>query len=223
MPDTVILDVDGTLVDSNYHHALAWSRAFRRHGHDVPLWTIHRAIGMGGDKLVGHVAGDAVEQSDGDALRDAWTAEFDELIDEVRPFEGSRALLDTVKELGLHLVLASSGQPKHVEAFLDLFGGRSVADAWTTSDDVEESKPAADLLGVALQRVDGRSGVMVGDATWDARAAVAAGMPAVGLRTGGFGEAELREAGALEVYAGPSDLRAALTEGLLERLDRLGR
>jgi phosphoglycolate phosphatase-like HAD superfamily hydrolase len=220
MLDTVILDVDGTLVDSNYHHALAWSRAFRRHGHDVELWTIHRAIGMGGDKLVGHVAGDAVEQSEGDALRDAWTREFDGLIGEVRPFEGTRALLDTVKELSLHLVLASSGQPKHVEAFLDLFGGRSVADAWTTSDDVEESKPAADLLAVALERVGGSGGVMVGDATWDAKAAVAAGMPAVGLRTGGFGEAELREAGALEVYAGPSDLRAALADGLLDRLAR---
>ncbi len=220
MFDTVILDVDGTLVDSNYHHALAWSRAFRRHGHDIELWRIHRAIGMGGDKLVAHVAGDEVEQADGDALRDAWTAEFDGLIGEVRAFGGSRPLLETVKEMGLHLVLASSGQPKHVETFLDLFDGRSLADAWTTSDDVEESKPAADLLAVALERGGGRRGVMVGDATWDAEAAVKGGLPAIGLLTGGFAEAELREAGAVEVCAGPSELRSALTGGLLDRLTR---
>ncbi|NUR14989.1 MAG: HAD family hydrolase, partial [Dermatophilaceae bacterium] len=178
MFDTVILDVDGTLVDSNYHHALAWSRAFRRHGHDVELWRIHRAIGMGGDRLVAHVAGDPVEQEEGDALRDAWTREFDGLIGDVRSFAGSRPLLEAVKELGLHLALASSGQPEHVQTFLDLFDGRSLADAWTTSDDVEESKPAADLLAVALQKTGGRHGVMVGDATWDAEAAVKGGMPA---------------------------------------------
>ncbi|NUO89987.1 MAG: HAD family hydrolase [Dermatophilaceae bacterium] len=220
MFDTVILDVDGTLVDSNYHHALAWSRAFRRHGHDVELWRIHRAIGMGGDRLVAHVAGDSVEQEEGDALRDAWTREFDGLIGDVRSFAGSRPLLEAVKELGLHLALASSGQPEHVQTFLDLFDGRSLADAWTTSDDVEESKPAADLLAVALQKTGGRHGVMVGDATWDAEAAVKGGMPAVGLRTGGFAEAELREAGAVEVFDGPSDLRAALADGLLDRLGR---
>ncbi|NUR79409.1 MAG: HAD family hydrolase [Dermatophilaceae bacterium] len=220
MFDTVILDVDGTLVDSNYHHALAWSRAFRRHGHDVELWRIHRAIGMGGDRLVAHVAGDPVEQEEGDALRDAWTREFDGLIGDVRSFAGSRPLLEAVKELGLHLALASSGQPEHVQTFLDLFDGRSLADAWTTSDDVEESKPAADLLAVALQKTGGRHGVMVGDATWDAEAAVKGGMPAVGLRTGGFAEAELREAGAVEVFDGPSDLRAALADGLLDRLGR---
>lgn len=218
MIDTVILDVDGTLVDSNYHHALAWSRAFRRHGHDVELWRIHRAIGMGGDKLVAHVAGDDVEQSEGDALREDWTREFDGLIGEVRPFAGSRPLLESVKEMGLHLVLASSGQPKHVQTFLDLVGGRSLADAWTTSDDVEESKPAADLLAVALEKGGGRRGVMVGDATWDAEAAVNGGLPAIGLLTGGFAEAELREAGAVEVYAGPSELRSALTDGLLDGL-----
>ena len=220
MFDTVILDVDGTLVDSNYHHALAWSRSFRRHGHDVELWRIHRAIGMGGDRLVAHVAGDPVEQEEGDALRDAWTREFDGLIGDVRSFAGSRPLLEAVKELGLHLALASSGQPEHVQTFLDLFDGRSLADAWTTSDDVEQSKPAADLLAVALQKTGGRHGVMVGDATWDAEAAVKGGMPAIGLRTGGFAEAELREAGAVEVFDGPSDLRAALADGLLDRLGR---
>jgi HAD superfamily hydrolase (TIGR01549 family) len=218
MIDTVILDVDGTLVDSNYHHSLAWSRAFDRHGLTVPLWRIHRAIGMGGDKLVAEVSDQRTEDEAGDALRDRWTEEFDQLIGEVRPFAGTRPLLETLKRRGLHVVLASSGQPQHVETFLDLFDGRSVADAWTTADDVQESKPAADLLHAAMDRVDGSSGVMVGDATWDARAAVAAGMPSIGLRTGGFGEAELRDAGATEVFDGPEALEDAVAQGLLDRL-----
>ena len=216
--DTVILDVDGTLVDSNYHHAVAWARAFAQYDLTVPLWRIHRAIGMGGDKLVAHVAGDAAEQRLGEALRDQWTREFDRLIGEVRPFDGTRTLLEEVKQRGHHLVLASSGQPQHVETFLRLFDGESLADAWTTADDADESKPAADLLEVALSRVGGSAGVMVGDATWDARAAQAAGMPSVGVLTGGFSEAELRDAGATEVFEGPAALAAALSAGLVERL-----
>ncbi len=217
MIDTVILDVDGTLVDSNYHHALAWSRAFAGHGLNPPLWRIHRAIGMGGDKLVAEVAGQQAEEDHGDALRERWTDEFDQLIEQIRPFAGTRTLLETLKERGLHVVLASSGQPQHVEAFLDLFDGKSVADGWTTAEDAKESKPAADLLEAALARVDGSRGLMVGDATWDARAAAAAGMPSLGVRTGGFADAELREAGAFAVFDGPEALTDAVTQGLLDR------
>ena len=218
MIDTVILDVDGTLVDSNYHHVLAWARAFQRHDLTPPMWRIHRAIGMGGDKLVAHVAGDEVEQRIGPDLRARWTDEFDELIAEVRPFAGTRRLLETIKSHDLRLVLASSGQAQHVEVFLALFDGGSIADAWTTADDADESKPAADLLLVALERVGGSSAVMVGDSTWDARAAAAAGMPSVGVSTGGFSESELREAGVMDVYEGPAELSRALSDGLLNRL-----
>ncbi|KRF41978.1 HAD family hydrolase [Terrabacter sp. Soil811] len=216
--DTVILDVDGTLVDSNYHHALAWARAFAHHELFPPIWRIHRAVGMGGDKLVAHVAGDEAEQRVGGPLRDRWTQEFDRLIQEVRPFDGTRTLLEAVKARGHHLVLASSGQPQHVETFLGLFDGKALADAWTTADDAEESKPAPDLLHVALSRVGGSAGVMVGDATWDAQAAKSAGMPSVGLLTGGFSEAELRDAGAAEVFEGPARLARAVAEGLVEGL-----
>lgn len=218
MIDTVILDVDGTLVDSNYHHTLAWARAFAEKDLHPPLWRVHRAIGMGGDKLVGHVAGKETEEQSGDELRELWTAQFDHLIGEVTAFEGTRALLETVKQSGRKLVLASSGQPKHIETFLDLFDGTSLADAWTTSEDVEESKPAADLLEVALERVDGTRAVMVGDSIWDARAAKAAEMLSIGLRTGGFSEAELKESGAAEVFDGPAALAEALAAGLLDRL-----
>ena len=100
MSGTALLDIDGTLVDIDYHHALAWSRAFRRYDVTRPLWRIHRAIGMGGDTLVAHVAGQQVEDAHGDDLRDAWVEEFDRLVSEVQPFEDARALLEDVKARG---------------------------------------------------------------------------------------------------------------------------
>ena len=141
MADTAIFDVDGTLVDTNYQHALAWFRALRRYDVTRPMWRIHRGIGMGGDLFVSAVAGREVEDAHGDELRQAWAEEFELLIGEVQPFEGAHELLAEVKERGFRLVLASSGKSEHVEAFLDLVDGRSLADAWTTSDDVEHSKP----------------------------------------------------------------------------------
>jgi beta-phosphoglucomutase-like phosphatase (HAD superfamily) len=107
---TILLDVDGTLVDTNYLHALAWQRAFRAAaGVELPAATLHRAVGMGGDKYVAHVAGDEVEERHGDAIRDAHSARYMELIDEVRPLPGARELVVALKERGLTVVLASSG------------------------------------------------------------------------------------------------------------------
>jgi len=207
MADTAIFDVDGTLVDSNYQHALAWFRAFRRFDITLPIWHLHRGIGMGGDTFVPHVAGEQVERAHGDALRNAWSEEFDELIGEVQPFEGARSLLEAVKGRGFRLVLASSGKSRHVEAFLDLFGGTELADAWTTSDDAEESKPAPDIVEVALARVGGAQGVMIGDSTWDCIAAGKVDIPTLAVRTGGFAVTELQDAGALRVFESLTDLR----------------
>jgi HAD superfamily hydrolase (TIGR01549 family) len=200
MPDTAVFDVDGTLVDSNYQHALAWFRAFRRFDITLPLWQLHRGIGMGGDNFVAHVAGRAVEERYGPQLRDAWTEEFDQFIGEVQPFAAARPLLQEIKKRGFKLVLASSGKADHVDVFLDLIGGRDLADAWTTSDDVESSKPAPDLVSAALAKVDGTSGCMVGDSTWDAVAAGNLGVATVGVLTGGFSREELEDAGALRVF-----------------------
>jgi HAD superfamily hydrolase (TIGR01549 family) len=217
MVDTAIFDVDGTLVDSNYQHALAWYRAFRRYDITRPLWRIHRGIGMGGDTFVPEVGGPDVEQAHGDALREAWVEEFDRLIDEIQPFAGARELLQDVKDRGFRLVLASSGKTQHVEAFLDLVDGRSVADAWTTSDDAEHSKPAPDLVQTALSKVEGASGAMVGDSTYDAIAAGKLGVPTVAVRTGGYSTEELRGAGAVAVYDSLEELRQNLDETPLGR------
>nr|WP_315269105.1 HAD family hydrolase [Microbacterium lemovicicum] len=215
--DTVLFDVDGTLVDTNYQHALSWFRAFRRHDITVPVWRIHRAIGMGGDQLIASVTSDDVEAEHGEALREAWTEEFDEVIDEVKPFASAHDLLVAVKQRGFQVVLASSGKAEHVERFLDLVDGADVVDAWTSSDDVENSKPEPDLVQTALDRVGGTSGVMIGDSTWDIVAATKAEMPTVAVRTGGFSAAELTDAGAIAVYDSLTELRDAL-DGLLERV-----
>jgi HAD superfamily hydrolase (TIGR01549 family) len=217
MPDTAIFDVDGTLVDSNYQHALAWYRAFDRYGITRPIWRIHRAIGMGGDVLVPEVGGRQVEEEHGDALRDAWVEEFDELIGEVKPFAGAHELLAEVKRRGFKLVLASSGKAKHVEAFLDLVDGRSLADAWTTSDDAEKTKPEPDLVVTALGKVEGASGVMVGDSTWDVIAAGKVDVPTIAVRTGGFSVGELLEAGASRVFQSLVEFRSSLDGTALAR------
>lgn len=213
--DTVVFDIDGTLLDSNYHHAVAWSRAFEqvldRH---VPIASIHRHIGMGGDRLVAAVAGDEVEEQHGDAVRDRWEKEFDEIIDETQLFDEARELLAAVGRAGLRVVLASSSIPKHAERPLKLLRADEHSDDWTTSEDAEESKPDPELLEQALEKVGGGRAVMVGDAVWDVEAANAQGIPTIGLLSGGYGRQELLDAGAVAVYADPADLLGHLDEAL---------
>lgn len=220
MADTAIFDMDGTLVDSNYQHALAWSRAFRRFDITRPIWRIHRGIGMGGDLFVPEICGREVEEAYGDDLRQAWVEEFDQLIDEIQPFEGVSGLLAEVKARGFRLVLASSGKADHVDRFLDLIEGKSVADAWTTADDVEISKPQPDLIAAALAKVDGAGGVMVGDSVFDAQAAAKLQIPTLGVRTGGFSVGELLEAGVLQVFDSLVAFRNALDGTPLARAGR---
>jgi HAD superfamily hydrolase (TIGR01549 family) len=210
MTAAAILDVDGTLVDSNYHHAIAWYRAFREHDLSPPVWRIHRHIGMGGDQLVAAVAGDEVERERGDSIRDAEKRLYRELIGEVQPFEGAHELLVELQRRGHTLVLASSAHGDDVEHYVDLLDARELADAWTTSDDVERTKPAPDLVVAAMERVGSLTAVMVGDATWDVEAANRADVKTVAVLTGGFSEDELRAAGAVEVFASLVELRERL-------------
>lgn len=209
--ETVLLDVDGTLVDSNYLHALAWQRAFRGIGLELPAWRLHRAVGKGGDKFVTEVAGEEVEQRHGDAVRDLHDDHFGELIEEVRPLPGARELIVALRERGVEVVLASSGKADEIDRYIDeLLDARELLAGWTASDDVEASKPAPDLLEAALERVSARPAALVGDAVWDGKAAAAAGIAFLGLRSGGFGADELREAGARGIWDDAAALAADL-------------
>lgn len=205
-----ILDVDGTLVDTNYQHALAWYRAFRRHDVVAPIWRIHRHIGMGGDQLVDAVAGHGVEQERGDEIRAAEDELYMELIEEVAPFRGSRELIAELKRRDHTVVLASSSSSDEVERYVDLLEARELANGWTTSADVEATKPEPDLVRAALEKAGTTDAVMVGDSVWDVKAAGRAGIATLAVLTGGFSEAELREAGAAAVFESVFELRSSL-------------
>src|SRR5215208_1446212 len=178
MPPAAILDVDGTLVDTNYHHALAWYRAFRQNEVVLPIWRIHRHIGMGGDQLVKALGGEQLENERGDDIRAAESVLYGELMSEVEPLQGAREL----------------------------------ADGWTTSADVEATKPEPDLVVAAVEKAGGGDAVMVGDSTWDCEASKRAGLDTIAVLTGGFSDAELRDAGALAVYSSIQELRDSLDE-----------
>ena len=208
-----ILDIDGTLVDTNYHHAIAWFRAFRQHGIVLPIWRIHRHIGMGGDQLIGALTDERFEEREGDSVRAAEKVLYMELIGEVEPMQGARQLLEEIKRRGHTVVLASSAKADEVEHYVELLDARAIADAWTTSADVEKTKPQPDLVNSALQKAqaDAKEAVMVGDTPWDVQAAKSAKVPTIAVRTGGFGQDELEEAGAAAVFESVAEL--------LERLD----
>jgi HAD superfamily hydrolase (TIGR01549 family) len=206
MPPAAILDVDGTLVDTNYQHVIAWYRALRNHDVIRPVWRIHRHIGMGGDHLVRAVAGDEVEEKLGDDIRESEKAIYAELIDEVESMERARELIEFLKERGHKVVLASSAKQEELDHYLDMLEARDLCDAWTTSADVESTKPAPDLVGAAMGKVEADSAVMVGDSTFDCEAAARAGVPTIGVLTGGFSGAELRDAGAVAVFESLAEL-----------------
>jgi HAD superfamily hydrolase (TIGR01509 family) len=203
-----VLDIDGTLVDTNYHHAIAWYRAFRQHEIALPLWRIHRHIGMGGDQLVGALTDERTEEEMGDDIRAAETTLYFQLIDEVQPMAGARDLIEQLKARGHTVVLASSAKSDEVDHYLDLLDARELADAWTTSADVESTKPAPDLVSAALERVGGSpdDALMVGDTPWDVEAAAKAGVKTLAVRTGGFGVDELKDAGAAAVFESVDEL-----------------
>jgi HAD superfamily hydrolase (TIGR01549 family) len=212
---TAILDIDGTLVDTNYQHALAWFRAFRQHGIVLALWRIHRHIGMGGDQLVEALTDTETEERCGDDIRTAEKALYMALIEEVEPMEGSRELIVDLKRRDIGVMLASSAKSDEVDHYLDLLDARELADGWTTSADVESTKPEPDLVKAALDKAD-RDGdaLMVGDTPWDVEAARRAGVDTVAVRTGGFSKAELEEAGAVAVFESVAELRERLDETL---------
>jgi len=211
-PPAAILDIDGTLVDSNYQHALSWYRAFRLHGVTIPVWRCHRAIGMGGDHLVSHLAGEGFDREEGETVRNEEQALFAQLIHEVQPFAGARGLIEDLKARGAKVVISSSAKAEDLQHYLGLLDARELVDGWTDSSTVERTKPAPDLIEAALELAGGRPGVMIGDSTWDVEAAKKLKVPTLCVRTGGFGADELLEAGAEAVFESIAELRERLDD-----------
>jgi HAD superfamily hydrolase (TIGR01509 family) len=206
---TVVLDVDGTLVDTNYQHAIAWHRALRAAGLRVQVWRIHRHIGMGGDQIVAALVGEEGEREHGDEIREAEGEAYGELIGEVQAMEGATELLRELRDDGNRVILSSSAKAEEIDHYLDLLEARDLVDGWTSSADVDRTKPNPDLIQVALAKAeDGGPALMVGDSTWDVKAAEAAGVPTLAVLTGGFSAEELREAGAAEVVESIDELRS---------------
>lgn len=214
-PGAVLLDLDGTLVDSNYQHALAWYRAFRDGGYLLPVWRIHRAIGMGGDQMVPAMLGEATDDEAGDELCAAQKAHFEEMLDEVAALEGAHDLLEHLAARGYELVLASSSPEAYLERYLDLLDAHDLVAAATTAKDVAATKPAPDLVEAAKAKARLEALVLVGDSPWDIESARRAGLPCVTLLTGGYSGQELLDAGARAVFASAVELRAGIEAQLL--------
>jgi HAD superfamily hydrolase (TIGR01509 family) len=210
-----LLDVDGTLMDANYQHMLAWYRAFREHGIVLPLWRIHAAVGMGGDQLVPALVGDEVDADNGDEIRETRDRIFEGLIEEIVPLPGARELISALLDRDVRVVLASSSPEEEIERYLELLDVRSLVDDWTTKDDVARTKPEPDLVRAALEKAGEADAVMVGDTVWDVEAAGKLGIPTVCVLTGGRSREELERAGAVAVYESLEQLVDGLDESPL--------
>ena len=203
----VVLDLDGTLVDSVYQHVVSWQAAFHDVGRHVSGVRIHEAIGMGGDRLVAAVAGEPAEAAVGDEVRRLHDSYFRAGLRTICPLDGAPDLVDALAERGHRVVLASSSEKDLVEDLLEIAGiGQQRLHAIVTGSDEADTKPAPDMVGLAVKRAGGGPAVVVGDATWDVASALSAGARAIGLRSGGTSVERLIAAGAESVHDGPRDL-----------------
>lgn len=217
----VLLDIDGTLVDTNYFHALAWYRAFRQEGHPVTVTELHRRIGMGSDKMLDAVLPDRDRDRD-DVLSAAHTEHYAGFVGLMEPLPGARDLLRDLHRRGVRVVLATSAPPDELAVLRRTLDVEDVLTAVTSAADADNAKPEPDILTAALNaaEVTADDAVMVGDSRWDVLAAHKAGLACVGVLTGGISRAELDEAGAVAVYRDPADLLDQLEDSPLGRLLR---
>jgi HAD superfamily hydrolase (TIGR01509 family) len=215
----VLFDVDGTLVDTSYLHTTTWWQALHQHGHEVPMARIHRAIGMGSDRILDHLLGDRRDRGDDQKLTDAHLALFAGYWERLRPTPGAAPLLRACAGGGLRVVLASSASALELRALRAALDAEDALSAATNSDDAEQTKPAPDILTAALESAGLRAErvVFVGDAVWDVHSAAKLDIPCIGLTCGGISAAELREAGAVEVYEDPAGLLDAYDRSILTR------
>jgi HAD superfamily hydrolase (TIGR01509 family) len=219
-PAGVLFDVDGTLVDTTYLHAVAWWAALRQHEHDVAMAKIHRAIGMGSDKILDHLLGDDRDRDADEELSAAHGALYGASRERLRPLPGAAALLHACADRGLTVALASSANERELAVLRKVIDAEDAITAATSSADAERGKPAPDILQAALDRsgVDPARAVFVGDSVWDVQAAGELDIACIGLSCGGTGAAELREAGAVAVYEDPAELLAALDDSAIAKL-----
>lgn len=219
MPDlrpAVLLDVDGTLLDTNYLQVLAWWQAFEDAGRGpIPMSAIHRAIGIPSEGLVRHLIGE-----DDDKAVDAHSRRYEPLREHVTPLPRTADLLRACAGRGLAVVLATSGKESDLEWMLPAIGADDAVTGATTSADVDDGKPEPDLLTTAMRDhgLDPQRTVVVGDAVWDVEAAQRAGLPCIGLTCGGISAQELRDAGAAAVYDDPADLLEHLDDSPVGRV-----
>lgn len=205
----VILDVDGTLVDSNDAHARAWQAAFREHGHDADFDQIIRLVGMGGDHLIPEVCGLTKDSPEGTAINKRRGELFKtQELPRLKAFPHTRELLETMRAHGLRLTVASSAQGDELTPLLELAGAKDLVEAETSSSDAEKSKPDPDIVQAALAKLGlaPAQAVMLGDTPYDIAAASKAGVAVIALRCGGWDDEGLQ--GALAIYDDPADLLA---------------
>ena len=214
-----LFDVDGTLVDTNYLHAVTWWEAFAQAGHAVSMLEIHRAIGMGSGLMLDKLLPQDRDTGDDADIRAAHSALYATYRSRLRPLPGAADLLRACKRQGLAVVLASSADEPEFNMLRAVLDAEDAIDAATFSGEVEASKPAPDLVQVALDKAGVPAGeaVFTGDTVWDVQACQKAGVPCIGLLSGGISRDELTSAGAAEVYPGPGDLLASLADSLLAR------
>lgn len=203
----VLFDVDGTLVDTNYLHVFSWIGAFHAVGYPIDGVAVHRALGMGAPQLIERLLGSATARRVGDQVKDQHTTRYRETFPLMRPFDGAAELLRRVAGRAA-VVLATSAGPEELSALRRVLDADDAISTVTAAADVDQAKPEPDLIEVALKRakVPARRAVMVGDTVWDIEAAGRAGVPCVGVMSGGISRAELAEAGAVAVYQDVADL-----------------
>ena len=209
----IVFDLDGTLVDSTYVHTLCWWEALQQFGHSRPMAAVHHTVGMGADHLLHHLLGDARDLGQDDQITAAHDILFATWHERLHPLPAARALLNWCRDSRLTVGLATSGGQRDLWAMLDVLDHPDF-DVIVTGDDVSNTKPAPDLLDVALERVglEAEDVVVVGDSVWDMAAAARIGAVPVGVATGGTSAAELEAAGAELTYADLSALLEALQE-----------
>jgi HAD superfamily hydrolase (TIGR01509 family) len=221
-PHGVLFDVDGTLVDTSYLHVVAWWEALRESGHVVPMRQIHRGIGMGADQILDYLLGEDRDTADDATMKAAHTALYAAYWERLEPLPGAADLLRACAARGLHVVLASSAAEKELAVLRKALDADDAITAVTSGSDAERTKPAPDIVGVALERsgLAPENVVFVGDSVWDVEASSQLGIPCIGLTSGGLAASELHDAGAVETYEYPADLLAKLDDSAIGDLRR---